>query len=92
MAGPRIPQITFRILFCGLLNCDSLDQYSCFHRVVLMFPGVRAVHFVLKGWLGGGANGGLGIDVWGKNLGEFLRGREVEWALDFLGPEAKGKL
>ncbi|EAT77337.1 hypothetical protein HBI56_181340 [Parastagonospora nodorum] len=47
-------------------------------------PGVRAVHFLLKGHLKGGCNSSAGFDAYGKNLAEYVRARHVDVPVRFL--------
>ncbi|KAF2279596.1 DUF1446-domain-containing protein [Westerdykella ornata] len=53
------------------------------------FPGLRAVHFLLKDHLDRGVSCTLSVDFLGKNCAEYLRAREVDVPLRFL---AKGRI
>ncbi|MDQ1688229.1 MAG: hypothetical protein QOK42_1204, partial [Frankiaceae bacterium] len=43
-----------------------------------LLPNLRAVNFVLRGFLGEGVSSGTRLDPQAKGLGEWLRAREVE--------------
>ena len=53
------------------------------------FPGLQAVHFLLKDHLDRGVSCTSSIDFLGKNLAEFLRARVVDVPLKFL---ARGRI
>lgn len=53
------------------------------------FPGLRAVHFLLKDHLDRGVGITTSVDFLGKNCAEWLRGRSVDVPLRFL---ARGKI
>lgn len=47
-------------------------------------PGVRAVHFLLKDHLDRGVNSSSSVDILGKNVGEYLRYKQVDIPVRFL--------
>jgi hypothetical protein len=49
------------------------------------FPGLKAVHFVLKDHLDRGVGCTTSVDSLGKNCAEYLRARSVSVPLRFLG-------
>lgn len=53
------------------------------------FPGLKAVHFLLKDHLDRGVSCTLSVDFLGKNCAEYLRVREVDIPLRFL---ARGRI
>lgn len=53
------------------------------------FPGLRAVHFLLKNHLDRGVSCTMSVDFLGKNCAEYLRCREIEVPLRFL---ARGRI
>lgn len=62
-------------------NGERIDRYE--------FPGLKAVHFLLKDHLDRGVSCTLSIDFLGKNCAEFLRARMVEVPMRFL---ARGRI
>jgi hypothetical protein len=61
------------------------DEYKGGRIERCEFPGLRAVHFLLKDHLDRGVGCTLNIDFLGKNCAEYLRCREVEVPVRFLG-------
>lgn len=53
------------------------------------FPGLRAVHFLLKDHLDRGVSCTTSVDFLGKNCAEYLRARVVDVPIKFLG---RGKI
>mgnify|MGYP004501915901 CR=1 FL=1 len=53
------------------------------------FPGLKAVHFLLKDHLDRGVSCTTSVDFLGKNCAEFLRAREVDVPMRFL---ARGRI
>ncbi|MCG8456423.1 MAG: DUF1446 domain-containing protein [Holophagales bacterium] len=51
------------------------------------FPNLRALNFVLHGFLGDGVAASLAIDAQAKGLGEYLRAKVVPVPESLLGPE-----
>lgn len=51
------------------------------------FPGLRAVHFVLRGLLGTGGSSNLRVDQVGKAVGEYLRAKHVPIPRELLPAE-----
>ncbi|KAB5511236.1 hypothetical protein GE09DRAFT_1272319, partial [Coniochaeta sp. 2T2.1] len=47
-------------------------------------PGVKAVHFLLKDHLDRGVNSSASVDILGKNVGEYLRKKQVDIPVRFL--------
>lgn len=47
-------------------------------------PGIRAVHFLLRDHLDRGANSSASVDILGKNVGEYLRYKQVDIPVKFL--------
>lgn len=62
------------------------------------FPGLMAVHFVIKGLLQEGVSSSSVLDGFGKSVGEFLRARHVDVPVELVEEEQrrrttmKGKL
>lgn len=53
------------------------------------FPGLKAVHFLLKDHLDRGVSCTMSVDFLGKNCAEYLRAREVDVPMKFL---ARGRI
>jgi hypothetical protein len=53
------------------------------------FKGLKAVHFLLKDHLDRGVSCTMNVDFLGKNCAEYVRAREVDVPLRFLG---RGKI
>jgi Acyclic terpene utilisation family protein AtuA len=57
----------------------AIDRYE--------LPNLRAVNFVIKGWLGDGVAGATRPDPQAKALGEYLRSLVVDVPAELLGPQ-----
>ena len=55
-----------------------------------VFPNLRALNFVLRGFLGDGVAASLAVDAQAKGLGEYLRGKEVAIPSRFLESSGDG--
>jgi hypothetical protein len=79
----------------SLLSSDRLKQllgpkeYTGNRVERCEFPGLRAVHFILKDHLDRGFNSSSSLDGLGKNLCEYLRCKPVDIPVKFL---ARGKV
>ncbi|KAF2729592.1 DUF1446-domain-containing protein [Polyplosphaeria fusca] len=60
------------------------DEYNGGRVERFEFPGLRAVHFLLKDHLDRGVSCTTSVDFLGKNCAEFLRARYVDIPLRFL--------
>ncbi|KAK1985969.1 hypothetical protein LZ30DRAFT_778694 [Colletotrichum cereale] len=67
-----------------LLGDDWHDRYAVER---CEFPGLWAVHFVIKGILQEGVSSSSILDGFGKSLGEFLRARLVDLPADLVRVE-----
>jgi hypothetical protein len=61
------------------------DEYKGGRIERYEFPGLHAVHFLLKDHLDRGVGCTTSLDFLGKNCAEFVRAREVEVPVRFLG-------
>jgi hypothetical protein len=73
-----------------LLSVDTMkyllaDEYKGGRIERCEFEGLRAVHFLLKDHLDRGVSCTMNVDLLGKNCAEYLRAREVDVPLRFLG-------
>lgn len=73
----------------NLLSTDFMkyllaDEYKGGRIERCEFPGLRAVHFLLKNHLDRGVSCTLSVDFLGKNCAEYLRARVVDVPLRFL--------
>ncbi|KAA6411918.1 MAG: duf1446 domain-containing protein [Lasallia pustulata] len=66
----------------GRLGEEWKQEYKV-ERV--QFDGIRAVHFVVYGWLGRGVGGGSRLDCLGKGVADWVRGRGVDVPVGVLG-------
>lgn len=78
----------------NLLSADFMkellgDEYKGGRVERCEFPGLRAVHFLLKDHLDRGVSCTMSVDFLGKNCAEYLRAREVEIPMKFL---ARGRI
>lgn len=65
------------------------DEYKGGRIERCEFPGLKAVHFLLKDHLDRGVSCTLSVDFLGKNCAEYLRARMVDVPLKFL---ARGRI
>ncbi|KAJ4367711.1 hypothetical protein N0V86_009832 [Didymella sp. IMI 355093] len=65
------------------------DEYNGGRIERCEFPGLKAVHFLLKDHLDRGVSCTTSVDFLGKNCAEFLRAREVDVPLRFV---ARGRI
>jgi hypothetical protein len=65
------------------------DEYNGGRIERCEFPGLTAVHFLLKDHLDRGVSCTTSVDFLGKNCAEFLRAREVDVPLRFI---ARGRI
>lgn len=60
------------------------EEYRGGHIDRFEIPGVRAVHFLLRDHLDRGVNSSASVDILGKNVGEYLRYKQVDIPVKFL--------
>ncbi|KAF9874248.1 hypothetical protein CkaCkLH20_08231 [Colletotrichum karsti] len=87
-AWPWLQAFFTKQKFIELLGDDWHDRYVVER---CEFPGLWAVHFVVKGILQDGVSSSSVLDGFAKSFGEFLRARIVDLPLDLVNTEDQRK-